>query len=369
VEGNDFSHMDRALALARKGEGLTSPNPMVGAVLVRQGVVVGEGFHRYAELKHAEVLAIEQAGERARGATLYVNLEPCSHFGRTGPCCDLIIRSEISRVVAAMQDPNPRVAGTGFKRLKQAGIDLTVGVRETEAHRLNEAYVKYIKIGLPFVILKAGMTLDGKIAARDGRSKWITSDLSRKRAQQLRFESDALLVGIKTILQDDPRLTDRTDQDRRRPLARVILDSHLNLPPESSVVRSRSEGAILVFCLEGCEQRRQSQLQELGIEVIPIAALGQRIPIATVLKKLAEHEIVSVLIEGGSEINFSCLSNQAVDKIIFFLAPKILGGRQAVPVVGGEGFPDLDHSLPLSFAAVEQVGPDLMVEAYLRQEV
>jgi diaminohydroxyphosphoribosylaminopyrimidine deaminase/5-amino-6-(5-phosphoribosylamino)uracil reductase len=368
MAGNDSSYMDRALALAKAGRGLTSPNPMVGAVLVREGLVVGEGFHRYAELKHAEVLAIEQAGGKTQGATLYVNLEPCSHFGRTGPCCTLVASAGVSRVVAAMQDPNPRVAGTGFQQLKEAGIDLIVGTGEAEARRLNEAYLKYIKTGLPFVTLKAGMTLDGKIAASDGRSKWITSQDSRKRAQQLRFENDALLVGIRTVLQDDPWLTDRTAQTRRRPLTRVVLDSNLSLPLQSNIVRSRQEGAILVFCSQDCEPKRRSQLEEIGIEVIPVAASGHHVPIITVLKELGCREITSLLIEGGAEVNFSSLSNQAVDKIIFFLAPRILGGRQAVSVVGGDGFRDLDQSLSLTFAAVEQVGPDLMVEAYVRRE-
>jgi diaminohydroxyphosphoribosylaminopyrimidine deaminase/5-amino-6-(5-phosphoribosylamino)uracil reductase len=364
---NDLTYMDRALALAKEGRGLTSPNPMVGAVLVKDGLVVGEGFHKYAEQKHAEVWAIEQAGGRAKGAILYVNLEPCSHFGRTGPCCDLIVSAGVSRVVAAMRDPNPRVAGSGFERLRQAGVDLVVGLREADAQRLNEAYLKYIKTGLPFVTLKAGMTLDGKIAAKDGRSQWITSDDSRRRAQQLRFENDALLAGIGTVLQDDPWFTDRSGQIRRRLLTRVILDARLRLPLESNLVRSLRDGAIILFCSEKREQERQRQLEELGIEVVPVAASDHHIPIATVLKELGRREISSLLIEGGAEVNFSGLSNLAVDKLILFLAPRILGGRRAVPVVGGKGFPDLDRSVSLTFAAVERVGPDLMVEAYVRR--
>jgi len=365
---NDLSYMERALALARRGRGLTSPNPMVGAVLVKDGVVVGEGFHRYTEQKHAEVWAFEQAGEKAKGAILYVNLEPCSHFGRTGPCCDLIVSAGVPRVVAAMTDPNPLVAGSGFQRLREAGVDLVVGPKDVEARRLNEAYSKYIQTKLPFVTLKAGMTLDGKIAARDGSSKWITSHDSRERVHQLRFDNDALLVGIGTVLQDDPWLTDRSGQTRRRPLTRVLLDANLRLPLQSNIVRSRNEGAIIVFCAENREPKRQSQLEEIGIEVIPIAVSGQHIPFATVLQELGRREVTSLLIEGGAEVNFSSLSSLAVDKIIFFLAPTILGGRQAIPVVGGEGFPDLGHSLSLAFSTVEQLGSDLMIEAYVRRD-
>jgi len=365
---DDLFYMDRALALAGLGKGLTSPNPMVGAVVVKDAMVVGEGFHRYAEKKHAEVWAIEQAGERARDATLYVNLEPCSHFGRTGPCCDVIIKAGISRVVSAMKDLNPQVAGSGFERLKQAGINLAIGLREMEARKLNEAYLKYILTHLPFVTLKAGMTLDGKIAARDGRSKWITSEASRKRVQQLRFENDALLVGIGTVLQDDPLLTDRSGQVRRRPLMRVILDAGLRLPLETKLVRSLREGAIIVFCSEARDAGRQRQLEEAGIEVIPVGAPDHHIPLTTVLLELGRRDVTGLLIEGGAQVNFSALSSLAVDKIIFFLAPRILGGREAVPAVGGAGFPDLDHSLSLNIAAVEQIGADVMIEAYVTTE-
>jgi diaminohydroxyphosphoribosylaminopyrimidine deaminase / 5-amino-6-(5-phosphoribosylamino)uracil reductase len=365
---NDLAYMDRALALAGRGKGITSPNPMVGAVVVKDGIVVGESFHRYAERKHAEVWAIEQAGERARGATLYVNLEPCSHFGRTGPCCDLVIKAGITRVVAAIKDPNPQVAGSGFERLKQAGVSLTIGPRETEARKLNEAYLKHILTRLPFVTLKAGMTLDGKIAARDGRSRWITSEASRHRAQQFRFENDALLVGIGTVLQDDPLLTDRSGQTRRCPLIRVILDANLRLPLESRLVRSLPDGAIIVFCSETRQTIRQRQLEEAGVEVVPVSAPGHHVPIATVLQELGRRDVTGLLIEGGAEVNFSALSSLAVDKIIFFLAPRILGGRDAVPAVGGAGFPDLDHSSSLRIAAVERIGPDLMVEAYASRE-
>jgi diaminohydroxyphosphoribosylaminopyrimidine deaminase/5-amino-6-(5-phosphoribosylamino)uracil reductase len=362
---NNLFYMDRALALARIGKGLASPNPMVGALLVKNGTIVGEGFHRYAERKHAEVWAIEQAGEQSKGATLYVTLEPCSHFGRTPPCSDLIIRAGVSRVVAATKDPNPQVQGAGFERLKRAGVDLVIGLQETEATRLNEAYFKHIQTGLPFVTLKTAMTLDGKIAAQDGRSKWITSEESRRRAQQLRFENDAVLVGIGTALRDDPSLTDRSGQTRRRPLVRVILDSRLRFPLTSNLIRSIREGAIIIFCLETRDPDRQRFLEEAGIEVIPVSASDRHIPMLSVLKELGRRDLISLLIEGGSQVNFSALSSMAVDKMICFLAPKILGGG-AVPAVGGKGFPNLDDHFLLRFEYVERIGPDVLIEAYVR---
>jgi diaminohydroxyphosphoribosylaminopyrimidine deaminase / 5-amino-6-(5-phosphoribosylamino)uracil reductase len=363
----DLSYMDRALELAREGKGLTSPNPMVGAVLVRDEMIVGEGFYRYAERDHAEVWAIQQAGVEARGATLYVNLEPCSHFGRTGPCCDLILRAGISQVVAAMQDPNPLVSGAGFNRLEGSGIKLSLGLREAEARRLNESFCKYITTRRPFVTLKAGMTLDGKIAGANGRSKWITSEDSRLRVQQLRFEADAILAGIGTVLKDDPLLTDRSQRRRRRPLLRVILDARLRLPLESKLVRSRSEGDIILFCSEERELSRQRRLEEMGIEVFPVPVIQEKISFQSVLDELGRREITSLLIEGGSAVNFEALRSQSVDKVVFFVSPKILGGKEAVPVVGGRGFLELEKSLPLTFTDVERLGPDLIIEAYLNK--
>jgi len=361
----DLHYMDYTLALARKGRGLSSPNPMVGATIVKDGVIVGEGFHRYAERKHAEAWAIEEAGEKARGATLYLNLEPCSHFGRTAPCCDLVVGSGITRVVAAMQDPNPVVNGAGFERLKRAGIEMTVGIREREAQKLNESYCKYITTRRPFVTLKAGMTLDGKIASKKGPSKWITSEDSRSALQQLRLEADALLVGIGTVLKDDPWLSDRSGRPRRRPLLRVILDSKLRFPTESKLALSSDAGDIIVFCAENRERGRQRRLEQLGIEVIPVSAVQERIPFAYVLEELGRRDITSLLIEGGAEVNFEALHSQIVDKILFFVAPKILGGKAAVPVVGGIGFLDIDNCVPLTFTSVEKIGLDLMIEAYV----
>ncbi len=362
----DDTHMGQAIELALRGRGLTSPNPMVGAVLVRDGVIVGQGFHRYSERKHAEVRALEQAGEKARGATLYVNLEPCCHQGRTGPCCRRIADSGIARVVAAMKDPNPLVAGKGLQWLTAAGVAVSLGVREGEAQRLNQAYVKYIACRQPFVTAKVGATLDGRISAGGGPHRWITSPESRHRAHQLRLEADAILVGIGTVLQDDPRLTDRSGQPRTRPLLRVVLDSRLRLPPDSCLARTRSQGAIIVFCSQGPDPARQHRLEEAGIEIIPVAATGGRLSLGPVLEELGRRQVLSLLIEGGAEVNFEALRSNVIDKFVCFLAPTILGGA-AVPMFGGTGFDRLDQAPPLVFSRTERIGPDLMIEAYLRR--
>ncbi len=362
----DDTYMGQAIELALRGRGLTSPNPMVGAVLVRDGVIVGQGFHRYSQRKHAEVWALEQAGAKAEGATLYVNLEPCCHQGRTGPCCQRIVDSGIARVVAAMKDPNSLVAGKGLEWLNSAGVEVSSGVGEEESQRLNEAYAKYITCRQPFVTIKVGATLDGRISAGPGPRQWITSPESRHRVHQLRLEADAILVGIGTVLQDDPYLTDRSGQPRTRPLLRVVLDSRLRLPPDGRLVRTRSQGDIIVFCGRGRDPNRQRRLQDAGIAVIPVDATGGRLSFGPVLEELGRRQVLSLLIEGGAEINFEALRSKVIDKLICFLAPRILGGA-AVTMFGSDGFASLDQAPPLVFSRTERIGPDLMIEAYLRR--
>jgi diaminohydroxyphosphoribosylaminopyrimidine deaminase/5-amino-6-(5-phosphoribosylamino)uracil reductase len=362
---NDGRFMRYALELAKRGRGLASPNPMVGAVLVRDGQVVGEGFHRYAEKKHAETWALEQAGAAARGSTLFVTLEPCSHHGRTPPCTGQLIEAGVSRVVAAMPDPNPLVAGNGLRSLQEAGIAVETGLLETDAVTLNEAYCRFVQTRLPFVTLKAAMTLDGKIAQADGRSQWITQDVSRQRVQQLRFENDAILTGIGTVLADNPRLTDRTGLPRRRPLLRAVLDTWLRLSPDSLLVRSRDEGTILVFCCEQRDAARQRQLETCGLEVVPCPAIAGKVDLLAVLQELGRRDIISLLIEAGPTLNFEALRARCVDKLLCFIAPRILGGLSPLPLVGGEGFVRLDRSLDLRFGAIEKIGDDLLVEAYV----
>lgn len=364
---NDKRYMRYALDLAKHGLALVSPNPMVGAVLVRDGQIVGEGFHRYAEKKHAETWALEQAGAAARGSTLYVNLEPCSHQGRTPPCTSQLIDAGVSRVVAAMTDPNPLVAGNGLRSLQAAGINAETGSLEAEAGKLNEAYCKFIQTRLPLVTLKAAMTLDGKIAQADGQSQWITQDASRLRVQQLRFENDAILTGIGTVLTDNPRLTDRTGLARRRPLLRVVLDTWLRLSPDSLLVRSRDAGSILVYCCEQRDTTRQRQLEACGLEVVPCSTIQGKVDLPAVLRELGRRDITSVLLEAGPTLNFEALRSGCVDKLLCFVAPRILGGLSPLPMVGGEGFVRLDRSLDLRFGTIDQVGDDLLIEAYVNR--
>ena len=364
---SDGQFMRRALDLAKRGRGLASPNPMVGAVLVREGQIVGEGFHRYAETKHAETWALEQAGSASRGSILFVTLEPCNHQGRTPPCTGQLIAAGVSRVVAATRDPNPLVAGTGLGILREAGIVVETGSFEVEALKLNEAYCKFIQTRSPFVTLKAGMTLDGKIAQADGRSQWITHEASRERVQQMRFENDAILTGIGTVLADNPRLTDRTHLQRRRALLRVVVDTWLRLPSDSILVRSRAEGDILVFCGEQRNTERQRLLEGCGVEVVPLATINGKIPLNAVLTELGRRDIISVVIEAGPTLNFEALRSNCVDKLLCFIAPRILGGQSSQPLVGGEGFVRLDRSLQLRFSSIENVGEDLLVEAYVRE--
>jgi diaminohydroxyphosphoribosylaminopyrimidine deaminase/5-amino-6-(5-phosphoribosylamino)uracil reductase len=366
---NDGRFMRHALDLARRGRALASPNPMVGALLVRDGQIVGEGFHRYAEVKHAETWALEQAGAASQGSTLFVTLEPCGHQGRTPPCTGQLIAAGVSRVVAAMKDPNPLVAGSGLGILREARIVVDTGVCEAEALKLNEAYCKFIQTRSPFVTLKAGMTLDGKIAQTDGRSRWITHEISRQRVQQLRFESDAILTGIGTVLADNPRLTDRTGLQRRRPLLRVVVDTWLRLSSDSTLVRSRAEGDILVFFSEQRDTARQERLEASGVEVMPITTTEGKVDLSAALTELGQRDITSVVIEAGPTLNFEALRSKCVDRLLCFIAPRILGGQSPLPLVGGEGFVRLDRSLALRFASIEQIGDDLLVEAYIGRKV
>lgn len=380
--------MARALQLARKGEALASPNPMVGAVLVKAGRVVGEGFHTYEGRKHAEMVALERAGRKARGATLYINFEPCCHTGRTGPCTDALIAAGVRRVVAAMSDPNPLVAGRGFARLRRAGIRVDVGLYAAEAQRLNEAFAKWIRTRLPFVTLKTAMTLDAKIAgppaaryrrlpagpassppARNkvdvyqrpgGSITWITSPESRAEVQHMRHASDAVLTGIGTVLADDPQLTDRTGLPRRRRLLRVVLDSRLRLPLQSKLVRS-ARGDVLVFTLADPDSTRARKLREAGVEVARVRGRGARLDFRAVMRELGRRQIASVLLEPGAEVAGAAAESGIVDKVVLFVAMRTMPGGVAI---------DADRLLGRGHQSARGVtlrhcGPDLVVEGYV----
>lgn len=358
----DESFIRRTLELAARARGLTSPNPLVGAVVVRDGQVVGEGYHRRAGLPHAEIEALQAAGEAARGATLYVNLEPCCHTGRTGPCTEAIIAAGVKRVVAAMVDPNPLVAGKGIMRLREAGIDVAVGVMEEEAHRLNEAFIKYVTARRPFVILKTAMSLDGKIATVTGESRWITGEAAREYVHQLRNTCDAVLVGIGTVLKDDPSLTTRLPEGGRDPV-RVILDSSARLPLAARVLTQDSEAPTLVATTEMAPTERVAALRQAGAEVL-VCGRGPQVNLDLLLAELAAREIVSLLVEGGSTVNASFLLQGLVDKVVWFIAPRIIGGREALGPVGGSGIRHLARAIRLTETVVKQLGADLCVEGY-----
>jgi diaminohydroxyphosphoribosylaminopyrimidine deaminase/5-amino-6-(5-phosphoribosylamino)uracil reductase len=361
----DRTFMERALALARRGKGRTSPNPMVGAVVVREGRVVGEGYHLRAGSDHAEVIALQEAGELTPGSTLYVTLEPCCHYGKTPPCTERIIAAGISRVVSCMVDPNPLVQGKGFERLKEAGIRVEWGLLEEEARRLNEAYLKFIISGLPFVILKGAASLDGKIATRTGSSRWITGPPARERVHRMRDEVDAVLVGIGTVLKDDPELTTRLPGGEGKDPKRIVLDSQGRLPLHSKVVVSPSTAGTLLVTTPSCPPEKVKELESRGVEVWKVEGKEGKIPLRPLLKRLAERGIVSLLIEGGSEVNASALEEGIVDKMVLFLAPRLLGGSVAPSLVGGKGVGRLEEAWTLENISVERLGDDIMVEGYL----
>ena len=377
----DEHYMRRALVLARESTALASPNPCVGAVILdTAGDVVGEGFHTYAGVKHGEVLALEAAGEKARGGTLYLNLEPCCHEGRTGPCVDAVLSSGIRRVVVAMRDPNPLVCGKSLKKLRGAGVEIVEGLLEQEACKLNEAFAKYIRTKLPLVTLKAAMTLDGKIAPPPGESAnpsalgaggasggWITNVEARAHVQDLRHASDAILVGVGTIIADDPLLTDRTGLERRRPLLRVILDSRLRLPLESRLVKTARQD-VIVFC-SFAEEKKKKQLEERGIRVVraPLGPVGDGRPdLNRVLEHLGGMEITSLIIEGGALVNWAFLDAGVVDKLFLYYAPKILAGTGSVPFAGGKGFRRISEAAHLMNITLHRFGEDFAVEGYIK---
>jgi diaminohydroxyphosphoribosylaminopyrimidine deaminase / 5-amino-6-(5-phosphoribosylamino)uracil reductase len=378
----DEQFLRRALDLAREGLGLASPNPYVGAVIVdAHGSVAGTGTYTYAGVKHAEVLALGQAGNKARGGTLYINLEPHSHQGRTPPCTDALIAAGIHRVVACMPDPNPKVSGRGFEKLRAAGVHVEVGRLEAEAKRLNESFARYIRHNVPLVTLKAAMTLDGKIAPPPGaRSNhaagipaggWITGEVARAYVHEQRHQSDAILVGVGTILADDPLLTDRSGRPRRRPLLRVILDSQLRLPLESRLVQSSVRGTagesdVLVFCSSG-DGKKKSELEARGIRVEQLSpAADGRPDIHAVLRRLGQLEITGVMIEGGAVVNGTALASGIVDKVFLYYAPKMMGDAGSIPFATGHGFRGLDRAMQVKHLHLHRYGEDFAVEGYLR---
>jgi len=364
---DDRAWMARALSLAARGEGLASPNPMVGAVLVRDGQLIAEAYHTYDGVRHAETIALEAAGENARGATLYINFEPCCHTGRTGPCTRALVSAGIKRVAAAMPDPNPLVAGRGFKELRTAGISVDSIGNSEEARRLNESFAWWIRNRRPLVTLKTGLTLDGSLVlppSRNGtQARWITSEASRAEVQRMRHASDAIMTGIGTVLADDPRLTDRSGLARRRPLLRVVLDSRLRLGLKSQIVRS-AQRDVLVFTCAGASSPRAKRLGRAGAEIFQVRARRGRPDLSAVLAELGRRDILSLLLESGPILNQAALEAGLVEKVRLFYAPTLVGLGSSLPGLARRARGAAARQL--SNLRMEHFGPDFAVEGYLR---
>jgi len=366
---DDPYFMKIALDLAVKGRGFTSPNPMVGAVVVKAGKVVGKGFHKTAGSAHAEVNALNDAGLSANNATLYVTLEPCNHTGRTPPCTEKIIETGIRRVVVAMVDPNPDSRGGGIDVLKSRGIDVTVGICEAEAENLNEVFIKHIRTKRPFVILKCAATLDGRIATRTGDSKWISGEASRAFVHRLRHAVDAIMVGINTVKNDDPKLTTRLPDDTVKinglDPTRIILDTRLSIPEDAKVLQLFSDSDTIIITGNSASEDKKNRIEKRGSRVIESSVKDGLIELDPLMDRLGALGITSLLIEGGSRVIASALSAGIVDKIIFFYAPKILGGDDGVPICRGEGPEIMKDSISVKDVRVRRFGDDVMIEGYI----
>ncbi len=359
--------MQRALELAARGLGQVSPSPLVGCVIAsRDGRTVGEGYYLYENLKHAETLALEEAGELAQGGTAYVSLEPHAHHGRTPPCTDALLRAGIRRVVAPIEDPNPKVSGRGFAHLRSAGVEVGTGLLAEEAARLNEKYIHYMRTGRPFVHLKLATSLDGRIATRTGDSRWITGEAARERVHLLRHEYDAILVGAGTALADDPLLTDRSGLKRHRPLTRIILDQSLALKPSSQLARTARQFPVLVYTSESAPSNASDALASCGVEVIWREG-GVR-NLTSILEDLGARTIQSLLIEGGARVAGAFLDAGLIDKASFFIAPLIIGGADAPSAITGRGAQKMADATRLRHLELKQHGPDLELTGYIKSD-
>jgi diaminohydroxyphosphoribosylaminopyrimidine deaminase/5-amino-6-(5-phosphoribosylamino)uracil reductase len=360
-------YMKIALSLAKRGRGKVSPNPLVGAVLVKNGQIVGKGFHRRAGEPHAEVNALHDAGDKAEGADLYINLEPCCHYGKTPPCTDALIAHKIKRVFVGMVDPNPLVSGKGIKRLIKAGVQVTTGILEGEARKLNEVFTKYTTEKMPFVIMKVASTLDGKIATRDGDARWITGEKARTFVHQLRNEVDAILVGVGTVKRDDPQLTTRLPHGRGRDPHRIILDTHLTIPLSSKLLHLDSQARTIIATAQHASSGKARKLKGLAATILTVPTLRGRTNLKALLKKLGTRDITSVMVEGGRETITSFLEQGLVDKLYLFYAPKIIMGKEAVGITGGPGKALIQEAIRVNDVTVRRMGDDILIEGYLQK--
>ncbi len=365
-------YMKLALSLAEKGKGKVSPNPLVGCVIVKEFKIVGKGFHKIFGEAHAEINALAQAGNKACGATMFVNLEPCCHYGKTPPCTDKIISSGLKEVIIGIKDPNPLINGKGIRQLKAAGIKLKVGVLARESSKLNQIYLKYITKKIPFVILKTALSLDGKIATRTGDSKWISSESSRSYVHTLRSQVDAILVGINTILKDNPELTVRDDTkkiktklDIKMPI-RIIVDSRLKIPLRANVLNKKVK--TIIATTKRSSSNKIQMLRNQGIEVLVIRNKNSKVDLKELLKNLGKLNISSVLVEGGGNINASMLEERLVDKVLFFVSPKIIGGKEALTSVEGEGIDKVSKAINLKNIEIRRYGEDILIEGNVKYD-
>ena len=358
--------IQRALELAAQGIGLVSPGPLVGCVIADDHQqIIGEGFYAYDEVKHAETIALEQAGERARGSTVYISLEPHAHRGRTAPCTDALIRAGIKRVVAPIDDPNPKVSGRGFAHLREAGIEVSTGLLAEDATRLNEAYIHFMRTGRPFVHLKMAVSLDGKVATATGDSRWITGEVARARVHELRHQSDAIMIGGRTARADDPLLTDRSGKKRRRALVRVVVEQFLRVSPESQLVQTSDEAPVIVFASGEVKEDSLTALQTRGVEVVLQTSV---LDLKSILDELGARSIQSVLVEGGPSLAALLLEANLVNKVTFFVAPMLIGGQDAPSAIAGAGADKIADALRLQDIEVRQHGTDAEITGYLTHE-
>lgn len=355
--------MERALELATMGIGKVNPNPLVGAVIVKDGEIIGEGYHECYGEAHAERNAVKNAVKSVEESTIYVTLEPCAHYGKTPPCVDLIIEKKFKKVVIGMLDPNELVAGKSIEKLKNHGIEVVVGVKEEECKKMNEIFIRYITSKIPFVVLKSGISLDGKIATYSGNSKWITSKESREDAQNLRNRLNSIMVGVNTIITDDPELTCRINNEKK--LIRIVVDTKLRIPLDSKVIKNNDKQTIVATTISSDEEKKKT-LRDLGVKVIEVSEKNNKVNLKELVKKLGQEGIDSILVEGGGTLNFSALEEKIVDKVIFYIAPKILGGENSKSCIAGLGFSELNDAVNLKDISYRKVSEDLVVEGYIK---
>lgn len=364
-DNNDNYYMNRVIELARMGEGRTSPNPLVGAVIVKDGRIIGEGYHKYYGGNHAEVEAIKNAKESVKGATIYVNLEPCSHYGKTPPCAIRLVKEGFIKVVIGMSDPNPKVSGQGIKVLEDSGIEVVVGVLEKEAKELNEVFIKYITLGMPFVYLKYAMTLDGKIASIKGDSKWISNEKSRQEVHKLRNKVSGIMVGIGTIIADNPSLTARINEGHDP--TRIIVDSNCRISPKAKVLQIESDARTIVAVTRNADPLKVALIEETGAEILVIDERDGRVDLKCLMKLLGKKGIDSILIEGGGSLIWSALESELVDKVQVYIAPKLIGGVKAATPIGGKGIKLMSEAVEIYDIKRKIFDEDIMIEGYIKK--